>query len=55
VEVNGSLAALWSSGEEFTGMVSATDLGDGTERVVVRDRSTPGATPVRFLRLRVTK
>ncbi len=56
VEVTGTLGApLWDSGMAFTEAVSITDLGDGTERVIVRDKTSVGAHPARFIRLRVSK
>jgi hypothetical protein len=57
VEVTGNLAApAWDSGDAFTEVVSITDLGDGTEQVIVRDKTSIGpANPARFIRLRVSR
>ena len=45
----------WTSGAGVTSTVSATDLGNNVERLVIRDLATTYTTARRFLRVRVTR
>jgi hypothetical protein len=45
----------WTSGAGVTSTVSATDLGNTVERLVVRDPATTTSAARRFLRVRVTR
>jgi uncharacterized delta-60 repeat protein len=54
VEASGDLAT-WNSGQGYTSQVSATNNGNGTQTVVVRDDVPFSAHTQRYLRLRITQ
>lgn len=54
VEVSDDLVT-WDSGAAATVVVSATDLGNDVERLVVRDRATSASAARRFLRVRLAR
>jgi hypothetical protein len=53
VEVSEDIGKTWLSGADLTEVVSVTDIGNGTELVIARDRVPLSAERSRFMRVRL--